>query len=109
MNRNIALTEWDLAGDKVINEDIFSMARHGKLHEIQDFFRGGIDPDSIDKQGNTILIIACQNNRKNIVKLCLQYKADVNWKNNYGKTGLDFALLYKYTRLEEYLRRKGAE
>ena len=108
MKRNIALTEWEIAGAKVITENIFILARNGRVMEIQDLFRGGIDADSMDKNGNSILIIACQNNKKNLVKLCLQYSADINWRNNYGKSGLDFAILYKYDKLKDYLIKKGA-
>lgn len=108
MNRNIALTEWEVAGARVITENIFTLARNGRAHEIQNLFRGGIDPDSMDKHGNTILILACQNDRKNVVKLCLQYNAEINWKNNNGRSGLYFAILYKYRKLEDYLIRKGA-
>lgn len=108
MNRNIALTEWEIAGAKIINENIFYQARNGRVHEIQDLFRGGIDPDSIDKNGNSILIIACQNNHKDLARLCLQYSADINWRNNAGKSALDFAVMYKYKNLESYLLKKGA-
>lgn len=107
MNRNIPLTEWEIAGTRVVTEDIFSLARHGRVHEINDLFRGGIDPDSIDKHGNTILIIAAQNNQKDLAKLCLQFSADINWKNNKGKSALDFAKQYNYKSLEDYLIKKS--
>lgn len=109
MNRNIALTEWEIAGAKIIQEDIFSLARSGRVFEIQNLFRGGIDPDSMDKHGNTILILACQNNHKDLARLCLQYSCDINWRNNSGKSALDFTRQYKYSHLESYLIRKGAE
>lgn len=108
MNRNIALTEWEIAGTKIISENIFSLARNGRVFEIQDFFRGGIDPDSMDKNGNTILIIACQNNHKDLARLCLQYNADINWRNNFQKSALDFTRQYGYSGLESYLIKNGA-
>jgi ankyrin repeat protein len=107
-NRNIALTEWEIAGARIVNENIFRLARNGRVFEIQDLFRGGIDPDSMDKNGNTVLIIACQNNHKDLARLCLQFRADVNWKNNLGKNALDYARQYRYDRLRDYLVRKGA-
>ena len=106
-NRNIALTEWEIAGSKIVNNNIFTLARNGRVFEIQDLFRGGIDPDSMDKNGNTILIIACQNNFKDLARLCLQFSADINWKNNHGKTAADYARQYGYKKLQDYLIRKG--
>ena len=108
MNRNIALTEWEVAGARIVNENIFILAQNGRVHELQNLFRGGIDPDSIDKHGNTILIIACQNNHIDLVKLCLQYSANINWRNNSGKSALDFALMFRYQKLVNYLFKKGA-
>ena len=35
----------------------------------------GIDPNSKDKYGNTLLIIGAQNGNKAIVKLCLRFGA----------------------------------
>ena len=106
-NRSIALTEWEIAGSKIVNNNIFTLARNGRVFEIQDLFRGGIDPDSMDKNGNTILIIACQNNFKDLARLCLQVSADINWKNNHGKTAADYARQYGYKKLQDYLIRKG--
>lgn len=107
-NRNIALTEWEIAGFKIISEDLFSLARNGRVFEIQDLFRGGIDPDSMDKNGNTVLIIACQNNHKDLARLCLQFNADINIKNNNNKSSLDYAIQYNYKSLSSYLLKKGA-
>ncbi|CAG9323813.1 unnamed protein product [Blepharisma stoltei] len=107
--RTIALTEWEIAGEKIINQNVFSLARHGKRKELEDLFKGGIDPDSLDRNGNTLFIIACQNNHKSIAKLCLRYGANINWRNNFDKTGKFYAKLFGYTALYEYLSGKGAE
>ena len=107
-SRNIALTEWEIAGSKIISENLFSLARNGRVFEIQDLFRGGIDPDSMDKNGNTVLLIACQNNHKDLARLCLQFNADINWKNNLNKPSLDYAIQYNYSSLKSYLLKKGA-
>ena len=39
--------------------DVFSLARHGKVPELKKIFEMGIDPNSKDKYGNTVLIIGC--------------------------------------------------
>lgn len=107
-SRNIALTEWEIAGSKIISENLFTLARNGRVFEILDLFRGGIDPDSMDKNGNTVLIIACQNNHKDLARLCLQFNADINFKNNLSKSALDYTIQYNYPSLQTYLLKKGA-
>ena len=66
------------------NYDIFSFARHGHYKELEKLFLEGINPDSKDKFGNTLLIISAQNNNKRILKICLRYGAQINMQNIMG-------------------------
>ena len=68
----------------------------------------GVDPDSRDNYGNTILIVACQNGNKRIAKLSLRYGSKINLFNIMGNTALHFCYEYKYFDLAEYLISKGA-
>ena len=90
------------------NYDIFSYARHGHYKELEKLFLEGINPDSKDKFGNTLLIIAAQNNNKRILKICLRYGAQINMQNLMGNTALHFAKEYGYDDIFEYLIKKGA-
>ena len=90
------------------NYDIFSFARHGHYKEIEKLFLEGINPDSKDKFGNTLLIISAQNNNKRILKICLRYGAQINMQNIMGNTALHFAKEYGYDDIFEYLIKKGA-
>ena len=64
--------------------ELFSLCRHGKYAEIEDLFD---DPtfllpiDAKDDLGNTLLMLACQNGNKRIVKLCLRRGANINTQN----------------------------
>ncbi len=92
-----------------LNEfDIFSLARHGRYIELESLFLNGIDPDSKDNFGNTILIIAAQNGNKRIAKMALRYGAQINMFNIMGNTALHFCYEYNYIDLAEYLISKGA-
>ena len=90
------------------NYDIFSFARHGHYKELEKLFLEGINPDSKDKYGNTLLIISAQNNNKRILKICLRYGAQINMQNIMGNTALHFAKEYGYDDIFEYLIKKGA-
>lgn len=41
----------------VTSVDIFSLARFGKFQQLKKIFDMGVDPNSRDKFGNTILIV----------------------------------------------------
>lgn len=89
--------------------DVFSFARHNKFAELESLFIEGLNPDSKDQNGNTLLIIAAQNDNKRILKLCLRYGARINMQNSMGNTALHFAKEYKYDNIYNYLIQKGAE
>ena len=88
--------------------DIFSLARHNRYVELEDLFLKGIDPDSRDNFGNTILIVASQNGNKRIVKLALRYGSKINLFNIMGNTALHFCYEYNYYEIADYLKSKGA-
>ena len=68
----------------------------------------GVDPNSKDKHGNTLLIVAAQNGNKLMVKLALKHGALLNMSNCMGNTALHFAVEYDYTKVKDYLIKKGA-
>ena len=68
----------------------------------------GVDPNSKDRYGNTILIVGAQNGNKSIVKLALRHGALMNMANCAGNTALHFATEFKYEKVRKYLIEKGA-
>lgn len=70
--------------------DIFSLARHGRYGRLKEALEAGIDVESRDDSGNTILLIGAQNDNKLIVKLALQFGADVNSVNFLGNSCIHF-------------------
>ena len=68
----------------------------------------GVDPNSKDKHGNTVLIVGAQNGNKSIVKLALRHGALLNMSNCMGNSALHFASEFSYTKVRDYLIKKGA-
>lgn len=64
----------------------------------------GIDINSKNKEGDTLLIIAVKNKRKTIAKMLLKYGADLLIKSHDGKTPLQIAEEKGYKRIAEILR-----
>jgi len=106
-SKEISIQLEDLHNDAKINfldYDIFNFARYGKYAEIELLLLNGLDPDSKDEFGNTILIIGAQNGNKRIVKLALKFGAQINMFNNMGNTALHFAKEFKYSELGKKLK-----
>ena len=70
--------------------DIFSYARHGRCDDILRSFGRGVPVDIRDEVGNTMLIVACQNGNKRVIKTVLRNGANINIKNYKGNTPLHY-------------------
>ncbi len=90
--------------------DIFSLARHGRVDEIEEMLMKGTPVNQTDELGNSILAIGSQKGSKRVVKLALRYGAYINAVNNSGNTALHFCFRYGFgDSLGQYLIRKGAD
>lgn len=100
----------DSGVDDQVVEDIFSLARHGKISEVEDLLNRAVPVNVRDRHGNTILSVACQNGLKKMAKLALRRGADINARNYKGNTPLHFCYAYGYgDTLGAYLTSKGAD
>ena len=95
-------------GRREFSDIIFSRARHGRLDEVQKALDDGMDVNSRDNHGSTLLHVACQNGNKKLVKALLRRHADINAINKSGNTSLHFCFMYAYYGLAEYIMSKGA-
>lgn len=75
------------------------------LEQVLDF---GIDVDTKDEHGNTLLILCCQQGNKRMSKFLLRRGAFINAQNIMGNTVLHYLYEYQHTMLAEYLMTKGA-
>jgi ankyrin repeat protein len=93
--------ESDSVSDSSYNDtdvtDIFSFARHGRCDDIIRSLSRGVPVDIRDDVGNTMLIVACQNGNKRVIKAVLRNGANVNIKNYKGNTPLHYCYHCKST------------
>jgi hypothetical protein len=105
--------EYEEEYDDDDDHDIFSLARHNHVKELQDILDDAQRRYSVhdeDEHGNTVLIVGCQNGLKRVVRLALRNNADINATNKRGNTGLHFCFAYGYAAtLGEYLIGKCAD
>ena len=69
---------------------------------------GAIHANQINESGNSLLIVAAQNNQKDICKALHNRGADLDTQNRLGQTALHFAFAFGYTELGKWLVQKGA-
>jgi len=95
---------------------LLSLTRHGRVDEVQSMLMAGkaseessLVNDAIDRNGNTMLAIACQNGNKRMAKLALRHGARIDATNRKGNTALHFCHKYGFRdTLGAYLLSKGA-
>ena len=76
-----------------------SLVRHGKYRDLEDTLNRpewSLPIDYCDESGNTLLMVACQNGNRRIVKLCLRRGSKINKQNLNGNTSLHFAFGYGF-------------
>ncbi len=89
-------------------EQAFSFCRHNRNKELAEMLENGFDPDRKDANGNSLLIVAAQNNLKRAAKLLISHGADLDATNSRGQTALHYAFKYGFLDLFEHLSSEGA-
>lgn len=92
------------------DHDIFSKVRNNRHGEVEALLSSGaVSPNARDRHGNTILVVAAQNNRKRAAKAAVRAGVPLDARNSKGNTAMHFAMAYGYEDIAEYLVRKGAD
>jgi len=94
----------------VMRDYLFSKIRHGHIDVVQTCIDGKRHnvTTARDENGNTAIHVAVQNNHKKMVGILLKAGCSLNEMNKKNLTPLDYAELYKFTALADYLLLKGA-
>jgi len=91
-------------------ESVFSQVRNGRTKRVEESLNAGFPVDAEDGEGNSLLLLACQQVNKRIVEMLLIRGANVNHQNSQGNTALHFALAFDTAgMLGEYLIEQGAD
>jgi len=69
----------------------------------------GLEVDTEDQFGNTLLILACQQGNKRMAKFLLRRGAYINAQNHSGNSVLHYLYEYGHVDLATYLVSKGAD
>jgi ankyrin repeat protein len=89
--------------------EMFSAANNGDLKTIEEALNNGVDVNSINLNGTTVLMIASLRGYTEIVKLLLENGADVNSFDNENDTALIRATFAGHADIVEMLLDAGAD
>ena len=88
---------------------VLSLVRHNRLAKVQAVLDDGWDVETRDAFGNSLLLVAAQNNLRRMAKLLLEQGADVHGRNGKGNTCLHFAYAYQFPKMITLLKAAGAD
>lgn len=90
-------------------EDSLSSARQGDTQQLVQLLNRGVDPDTVDAQGNTLLMLAARDGNAQTVEALLKYRPKVSRRNPAGDSALMLAVLKGETAVVDLLLNAGAQ
>ncbi|MBK7334038.1 MAG: ankyrin repeat domain-containing protein [Betaproteobacteria bacterium] len=88
--------------------DYFLAVANDKVSDVRDYLKRGIDPNSVDANGDTGLITAARAGNAATVDVLLAARADPERRNRFGDTAMMVAALNGHFGIMKALRAKGA-
>ncbi|KAJ5245864.1 hypothetical protein N7468_000847 [Penicillium chermesinum] len=90
-------------------DEFISVIQAGNFVPVQVALDKGADPDTMNLQGQTALMVACSFGHESIVHLLLEYGAHPNKMSNKGDTALTVAASRGYEGIVRLLLGRGAQ
>ena len=90
-------------------EDGLSSARLGDTAQLVQLLNRGLDPDTVDPQGNSLLMLAAREGQAQTVAALLKYRPKVSLRNAVGDSALMLAVLKGETSVVDLLLGAGAQ
>jgi ankyrin repeat protein len=91
-----------------VHDDIVMAAREDRTEEVVRYLRQGMDPDTADAAGTTLLMTAAANGNVRLVESLLRLRANVLKNNKYGESALALAALNGHQEVAKVLVQAGA-
>lgn len=89
-------------------EESLSSARLGDTSQLVQLLKRGVDPDTVDEQGNTLLMLAAREGHADTVAALLKYRPRLAQRNAAGDSALMFAALKGHGGIARQLLDAGA-
>lgn len=102
----IIITGWAHAG---AYEDILEAADKNETAAVIDLLKRGMDVNTADRAGTTLLMIAARHGNLDLLQTLLNNRASINRRNQFGDSALLLATLNARFDASKLLMEKGAE
>lgn len=90
-------------------EDLLQSVADDNSTWLKDMIRDGADPNTVTRDGNSLLILAVRDGKKNVVYALLESKVRVDFRNANGETALMIAAIQGRTEIASKLVFAGAQ
>ncbi len=90
-------------------DDALAAARLGDARALASLLDRGIDPDTVDAQGNTLLILAAREGQRGAVDTLLARRVRIDYRNLAGDSALMLAVLRGHDDVVRALLQAGAK
>lgn len=98
-----------LSASAGVYEEILSAAQRDETATVIDYLRRGMDVNTTDPQGNTLLMIAARSNNKDLVKFLVDNRANALKRNRYGDTALMISSLMGHEEVVRLILEKKVD
>ena len=110
LNISVGSSAIDNNNDAAKIENAIQSTRHGNIALLEELLDDlGVEADTKDEYGNTLLILAGQQGNKKLCKFLLRRGSYINAQNHSGNTILHYLHEYGHDDLAKYMMRKGAD
>lgn len=89
-------------------DDALDAATMGDAKALASLLQRGIDPDTVDAQGNTLLILAAREGQTAALEALLKYRVRIDYRNPAGDSALMLAVLRGHDDAARTLLKAGA-
>lgn len=89
-------------------DDALSSASLGDSRQLAGLLNRGIDPNTVDAQGNSLLILAAREGQLDTVETLLKYRPRIDYRNQAGDSALMLAVLRGHEDVARALLKAGA-
>jgi ankyrin repeat protein len=90
-------------------EELFNAAQNNDPQALTSLLDRGLDPNSTNREGDTLLMVAAMRGYSDLVQILLAHKAAVDRRNPYGDTALMMASLKGHLEVVKLLIEHGAK
>lgn len=96
------------AKPQIVQPDIFYEIKKGNFRAVKAWLKTKPDLSVKNEQGQSLLMVAVENKKSNIIKILIKAGVDLNYVDQVGKTALDLAVEQQNHSIAITLFKKGA-